>query len=327
MIYVGTVGEGVFRSSDGGATFSRGYEGMFLEADVRALAVSPSNSNRLYAGTNMGLYRSEDGGDNWSRLNTPFDPGEGWMGGVAVWSLLVLRGEPERILVGVCPSALYLSEDAGETWIRAETHLSPECVAIRYPRVTCIAADPADSLSLWAGVEIDGVHRSVDGGKTWSRIGEGLSSLDIHSLVVLPRNGENGAKTLLASTNNDLNLSSDGGATWVPQNVKESFPWRYCRGLWQKHNDPNTLFLGNGDGPPGTQGAIQVSRDGGLSWKRATLPIEPNSTIWAFSASEAESETVCAYSVSGQLLLTRDAGNSWIKLRREFGEIRSILLT
>ena len=327
MIYVGTVGEGVFRSSDDGDTFSRNYEGMFLEADVRARATSSSNPNRLYAGTNMGLYRSEDGGDNWSRLHAPFDPGDGWMGGVAVWSLLVLPGEPEKILAGVCPSALYLSADAGDTWLQAETKLSPECVAIRFPRVTCLVADPADPLSLWAGVEIDGIHKSSDGGKTWIRIGEGLSSMDIHSLVVLPREGVNGARTLLASTNNDLNVSADGGETWVPQNVKDSFTWRYCRGLWQKPDDPDTLFLGNGNGPPGTEGAIRISRDGGASWKQASLPVEPNSTIWAFAASQSEPDKVCAYSVSGQLFLTRDAGNSWIKLRREFGEIRSLLLT
>ena len=185
MIYVGTVGEGLFRSKDGGVSFSRESEGLYLEAEVRALAISPNNPKRLYAGTNMGLYVSEDGGDRFERLPAPFDPGEGWMGGVAIWSLLILPGSPEALLAGVCPAGIYRSEDGGKTWTKAKTELSPECVAIRFPRVTCLLADPEKNSHIWAGVEIDGVHKSEDAGKTWRKIGEGLSSADIHSLVAL----------------------------------------------------------------------------------------------------------------------------------------------
>ena len=325
MLYIGTIGEGLFRSEDAGETFKRDSEGIFIEADVRSIVVSPSDPRRIYVGTNMGLYRSADGGSNFERLPGPFDPGEGWMGGVAIWSLLILPDEGETLIVGTCPSGIYRSTDGGKTWETAKTELSPECVAIRYPRVTCLLADPEDSSRLWAGVEIDGVHTSEDAGKTWKRIGEGLSSTDIHSLVALPRKSASGERVLLAATNNDQNISEDAGRTWTPQHVKSRFQWGYCRGLWQSPNDPRLIFQGNGNGPPGSEGAIQISRDEGATWTQAELPSTPNSTIWDFSSSALAPDCVYAYSVSGQVFATQDSGRTWRKIRREFGEIRAIL--
>ncbi len=323
MIYVGTVGEGVWRSQDGGETFSRISAGMFVELDVRTLAVPPQHPHTLYAGTNAGLYRTDNGGDRWERLDGPFDPGKGWPGGVMIWSLLIHPKRPETLFVGTCPSALYRSEDGGKNWERLEADLSPECGGILYPRVTCILADPSDDEGIWAGIEIDGVRRSADGGNTWEKLGKGLSSADIHGLAILPGT----PKTVLASTNNDLNLSTDEGRTWQPQNVKAQFPWAYCRGIVQKVDDPNTLFLGNGNGPPGSEGALQISRDGGRTWQAASLPVPPNSTVWTFAANPATPDTLLCATVSGQVYLSRDGGKDWSKLAREFGEIRSLALT
>ena len=76
IVYVGTVGEGIWRSNDGGIEWSRTSQGMFMECDVRALAVHPDNSKTLYAGTNEGCYFSDDGGDNWTKLDSPMNSGE-----------------------------------------------------------------------------------------------------------------------------------------------------------------------------------------------------------------------------------------------------------
>ncbi|HJT78764.1 MAG TPA: hypothetical protein VJ739_16285, partial [Gemmataceae bacterium] len=69
-------------------------------------------------------------------------------------------------------------------------------------------------------MEIDGLRRSRDGGRTWQAIGSGLSSQDIHALVIVPESG--GGRRMLASTNNDVNLSTDGGATWQPLGLGRS---------------------------------------------------------------------------------------------------------
>ena len=59
-LYVGTIGEGLWRSLDGGATFARTCDGMFVECHVRALAVHPRDQRILFLGSEQGLFRSED---------------------------------------------------------------------------------------------------------------------------------------------------------------------------------------------------------------------------------------------------------------------------
>ena len=91
--------------------------------------------------------------------------------------------------------------------------------------------------------------------------------------------------------------------------------------------DPATLFLGNGNGPPGFTGAALRSRDGGKSWERMELPVVPNSTIWDYATHPADPALVYAYSCSGELYRSADAGDRWEKLSSEFGEIRALLWT
>jgi hypothetical protein len=53
--------------------------------------------------------------------------------------------------------------------------------------------------------------------------------------------------------------------------------------------------------------------------------VEPNSTIWSFATNPADPALLFAYSISGQVFRSRDGGDSWTKLRREFGEIRAMV--
>jgi photosystem II stability/assembly factor-like uncharacterized protein len=323
VVYAGTVGQGVWRSLDGGTSFRPCSSGMFMEAEVRALAVHPHDPQTLYAGTDGGLYRTTNGGDRWERLPAPFDAGEGWQAGVLIWSLLIHPQRPDTLFVGTCPPALYRSDNGGNAWEKLDVPLNRDCPPIRYNRVTCIVADPTNAEHLWAGVEIDGLWRSRDGGRTWQRSDVGMSSADIHSLAILP----GGEKTLVASTNNDLNLSVDDGATWQPQRVIDRFLDDYCRGLLVKANDPNVVYVGNGTGPPGNEGAIQISRDAGRTWRAAPLPGPTNSTIWTFATNAALPDLIYAVTVLGQLFKTEDGGETWHKCRHEFGEVRSLAVT
>jgi photosystem II stability/assembly factor-like uncharacterized protein len=325
-LYVGTVGQAVWRSDDGGETFRLACGEMFIEAEVRALAVHPTEPRTLYAGTDAGVYRTDDSGDNWRRLDTPFDAGQGWQAGIVVWSLLVHPKNPDTLFVGTCPGALYRSRDGGASWQKLNAPISPTCNYIRYTRVTCLAADPDDANALWAGVEIDGLWHSADGGETWARRDTGMSSPDIHSLAVLPATATR-PRTLLASTNNDLNISVDEGQTWQPQNVGSVFPHRYCRGVITKAHNPDVVFVGNGSGPPGDTGSLQISHDGGKTWQAVSLPMPPNSTVWTFATHPALPDTIAAACVLGYVYLSDDGGANWRKCPHEFGEIRSLALT
>jgi photosystem II stability/assembly factor-like uncharacterized protein len=315
-LLVGTIGEGVFLSLNGGDTFRRACEGMFVECDVRALAVHPQRANTLYLGSELGLFVSENGADSWTKVPAPLD-------GLQVWSLWIVPRKPDVLLVGTCPSHLFRSEDGGRTWRESAAKMLRECPRIMWTRVTCLVGDPEYPDLMWAGVEIDGVQRSLDGGRTWQPIGEGLSSRDIHALVVAP-GGDGRPRRLLAATNNDLNVSEDDGATWQPLDIGKSMPWSYCRSLMQPWGKPHEILLGNGEGPPGWGGVVGRSLEGGRTWQPADMPGRANSTIWSFAVHRADPDLIYASSVSGQVYRSLDGGASWQRLLREFGEIRAL---
>ena len=229
------------------------------------------------------------------------------------------------ILVGTCPSGLFRSDDGGATWAVAAATLETACPRILHTRVTCIATDPDNPDLAWAGVEIDGVHASRDGGRTWAPVGKGLSSRDIHALAVVP--GPGGRRRLLAATNNDLNVSDDDGETWRPAKIGGVLPWPYCRALAQPCGRPDVVLLGAGDGPPGSEGLVARSANAGDAWAAAAMPGRANSTIWCFAVHPADPELIYAASVSGQVHRSTDGGMKWEKLDREFGEIRALAWT
>jgi photosystem II stability/assembly factor-like uncharacterized protein len=317
-LYVGTIGEGLWRSADGGVTFARDYNGLFVECHVRALAVHPREPRTLYLGCELGLFRSTDGAGNWARVESPIN-------GLQVWSIAISPRDPNLIVVGTCPSRLFRSEDGGKTWSEPAVKIVRECPRIMHTRVTTVMVDPAEPNTVWAGVEIDALFRSKNGGVTWQPLGQGLSSRDIHGLAIVPGIGK--PKRWLASTNNDLNVSTDGGETWQPQNIGKSLPWSYCRGMAQLPSRPEVVFLGNGDGPPGAVGMIVRSTDGGVTWRTVEMPARANSTIWNFAVHAADSNLVYATSVSGEVYRSTDAGAAFEKLPRAFGEIRQIAWT
>ena len=95
-LFLGTVGEGVWRSNDGGATWSRSSKGMFVECDVRALAVDPGRAGVVYAGTDEGVCRSDNHGDEWTRLDGPLDD-------LVTWALRLLP-QSDLLLAGTRPA-------------------------------------------------------------------------------------------------------------------------------------------------------------------------------------------------------------------------------
>jgi photosystem II stability/assembly factor-like uncharacterized protein len=314
-LYVGTIGEGLWRSLDGGATFTRTCDGMFVECHVRALVAHPERHGVLFLGSEQGLFRSDDGADNWKRVESPLD-------GLQVWSILLLPRSPEVMLVGTCPARLFHSGDGGRTWREADVHMRLDCPRIMHTRVTALCGHPDDARTVWAGVEIDGVYRSDDGGQSWRALGTGLSSQDIHDLVYVPGSGR-----LLASTNNDVNVSVDGGVSWHALQLRQTLPLPYFRGMARDPARPEALLLGNGDAPPGTTGLVAQSLNGGQTWRATQMPGRANSTMWNFAINSADPDLVYASSVSGQLYRSTDGGGSWHKLSREFGEIRALAWT
>ena len=77
-ILVGTIGQGVMMSPDDGESWTRASvrQGMHSDCIVRALTSSRRAPEVVYAGTDRGLYRSDDGGGQWRLLDTPMSSDE-----------------------------------------------------------------------------------------------------------------------------------------------------------------------------------------------------------------------------------------------------------
>ena len=312
-ICIGTIGTGVWLSGDGGDSWKRAGGEIWNEARVYGMAVHPSEPRTLFAGADDGIYKSTDGGQTFAHLDTP-------MNKMDVWKIAFDPSNPDIIFAGTRPAALFRSKDGGKSWTQLKVDMAEECPNVRIPRVTALVVDPSNPKTIWAGVEVDGVRRSLDGGDTWTRITEGVPDPDIHDVTI----NLNGSRKVLTTTPREIFASTDVGEHWIAMGVGEQFKLPYCRALTQKEGDPKTLFVATGDGAVGKTGAIQRSKDGGSKWEMAKLPVEPNSPIWTFATNPANPDRIVACSHYGELFATEDSGDNWKKLPREFTEIRAI---
>ena len=319
-ILVGTSGQGVLRSADGGDTWKRAAidTGLHSDAVVRCLAVHPDKPNVIYAGSDKGLYVSDDVGATWKLLQNPLN-------GYTVWSLAIDGQDPNLMYVGTgtpTPTVFFRSQDSGATWQKTSMEAAEECPAVGTPRVTGIAIDPTDPRSIWVGIEVDGLRHTADGGDTWTTVNHGaIPNLDIHNVAV----SAGPPKTVVVVVNNDVYTSIDNGATWKSIGVRETFDLGYPRGINVQPGSPNVIFLTLGDTTPGSTGCIMRSKDTGQSWERLPLPVEPNTAMWVVNTQPANPRIVFAGSRYGYLYRSDDGGDSWSKLKREFSEISSVL--
>jgi photosystem II stability/assembly factor-like uncharacterized protein len=316
-ICVGTIGSGAWLSPDGGESWKRVQQGLWSESRIYSLTNHPKEPRTLFAGADDGVYKSSDGGQSFARLDSP-------MNALQVWKIAIDPTDPDIIFAGTRPAALYRSKDGGGSWQKLAVDMADECPNVRIPRVTALVVDPANSRTVWAGVEVDGVRRSLDGGDTWTRITEGVPDPDIHDVTINSIGNINGSRKVLTTTPREIFASTDAGEHWMPLGVGEQFRLPYCRALTQKIDDPKTLFVATGDGAVGKTGAIQRSRDGGNRWEMAKLPVEPNSPIWTFATHPANPDRIVTCSHYGELYATEDSGDTWTKLPREFTEIRAV---
>jgi photosystem II stability/assembly factor-like uncharacterized protein len=312
-ICVGTIGSGAWLSPDGGENWRRVMKGLWSESRVYGLAVHPAEKRTVFAGANDGVYKSTDGGQSFEHIDSP-------MNAMDVWKIAFDPSDPNIVFAGTRPAALFRSTDGGMHWRQCRVDMAEDCPNVRIPRVTALTVDPADPRMVWAGVEVDGVRRSTDGGETWSRITDGIDDPDIHDVTTAVTAG----KAVFTTTPREIFASDDRGKSWRGLGVGRHFALPYCRSLAVKPGDPDTLFVATGDGAVGKTGAIQRSTDGGEHWKMLKLPVEPNSPIWAFATNPADPDRLVACSHYGELYRSDDSGDAWTKLPREFTEIRAV---
>lgn len=268
-LYVGTDREGLWRSVDGGRTWSRPAES--LEGrDVTAVAVAPAEDGRpgaVYAGTEPSLlFRSTDGGDSWAELE-----GMTRLPSAPTWSfpprpethhvrwIGIDPRHPGHLYVAVEAGALLRSRDGGESWMdRVDTGPYDTHTLAIHPR--------SGRLHSAAG---DGYFESGDGGDTWAEVDEGLRHGYLYGVAVLP--GDPEAVLVSAASGPYQAYSARRATTYVYRRRGEGWE-RVQEGLPEPRGttigtlathaaEPDAVYLANNRG-------LFRSADAGASWER-----------------------------------------------------------
>jgi hypothetical protein len=186
-----SVGNGIWRSADGGETWAS--MGLPESERVNRIVVHPSNGNIVYAcvpgrlwsdSADRGLYKTIDGGKNWSLLLHGSNLSTGCSG------LAMDPANPDRLFAGLWDfrrkgwtfrsgsdgptgesgSGLFLTEDGGATWKPLDEHSAPGLPPPPWGRLDVTFA-PSNPQRVYAVIENikSALYRSDDGGRSWSR--------------------------------------------------------------------------------------------------------------------------------------------------------------
>ncbi|HXG17804.1 MAG TPA: YCF48-related protein, partial [Methylomirabilota bacterium] len=240
---------GLFRLAVGSNEWRSLTTGLPDRAEVRTIAIHPENPQIVYVGAQDGPYRSLDGGDHWERLNFPEK-------NLVVWSIVFDPKNPRTLYLGTAPPAIFKSEDGGESWRRLRITNPVGLVQMGFPcRIIRLAVDPTNTQEVYAGLEVGGVIRSVDGGETWDDCSpelikftqhEHLQSqlisdtnregmMDSHALTVsAARPG-----TVFLATRMGLFCSEDKGMHWKEMEIWRQSPLAYARDIQVAPDNPN----------------------------------------------------------------------------------------
>jgi len=263
-VYINNYGGGVFRSADGGRTWtdmSSGYTG----AAVIDLEVDPRDEDILYANTGFCPFRSEDGGVHWEGI--AFPPAHA----NAYRDIALNPADPDQLLLSGCEMqrAIFKSDDQGMSW--EEVFFREEADQ----HVEAMAYAPSDPSVVYAGVHSEkrsileerttkrglGMMKSTDGGETWRFANNGLeeTSLNITCIAVRP---DNPGIAYVGTLHDGVFKTMDGGANWLP--ASGGLRSGFVSSLAIDPLFPETVYAGLGDGV-----GIFVSTDGGEMWNSA----------------------------------------------------------
>ena len=282
IVYAGTAGGGVWKSSDGGTTFNPIFDDYCQS--IGAVALDPNDpDNTIYVGTGEtwtrnsvsigdGLYKTTDGGANWNKIG--FEKSE------RIANIIVNPDNSQEIYVGVLGAlwgdseerGVYKSSDGGATW---------EQLLYVDAKTGCadLAMDPTNPnvlyASMWefrrtgwsfeSGGDKSALYKSTDGGKTWNKIHNGFpeGKLGRLAIAVAPSN-PNVLYTVIEAEKDErkgLYRSNDAGASWEQLNNDFGItvrPFYFSRIVVDPKNE-DVVVKG------GLSGSI--SRDGGKTFK------------------------------------------------------------
>jgi photosystem II stability/assembly factor-like uncharacterized protein len=317
--FVGTEKAGVYRTTDGGSSFTRVDDGLDDPKTI-SLAISPSfgTDRTLWLSTYTdGAFVSSNRGDSWSarRDGLTTNPQANLLHRSQFGNLRVAtdgNGKNATLFLGGF-AGLFRSHDRGQRWEEVQTQ--PASI------VMGIAVSPtyAEDHTLFLTTYINGLFRSEDDGKTWQAIDSGAVSLydwkrsrfyvNRHFPVTMSPNFAQD-HTVFAVTRGVIYRSDDAGSHWkviIPAGalVKGEFPPDYFfLGISPNFENDGTILVGT------DRGKVFRSTDRGRRYVR--LPdLGSSVTSFVMSPNFADDATAFAGTPHG-VFRTSDAGERWV---------------
>ena len=318
--WVGATLGGLFRQTVGQDEWELLRKGLPEPTDVQAITVHPENPDVVFVGTQDGPYRTTNRGESWERLAFPDE-------GRQVWSILVHPRDRRILYAGTSPVGIYRSEDGGDTWRRLPVTHTDRVTMPFACRVMRLAVDPGTPDGVYAGLEVAGAMRSLDGGETWQDCSDHLvklaeqqhlknciltdneaeGMLDAHAVCVSA--AAPGSAFLAVRTG--LFRSDDRGATWTDLEVGRFSSLTYGRDIRVSPQDPRTLYACLSPASQSQNGSLYRSQDLGRTWARFDHGVTPRTTMMGVALHPKDSDQVYAVTRRGQVFGTQDGGRTW----------------
>ena len=282
IIYTATAGGGVWKSNNGGASFTPIFDEHIQS--IGCIAIDPSKPDQnIWVGTGEtwtrnsvsigdGIYKSTDGGQNWKNMGLPKSD--------RISSIIVDPLNSDVVWVGVLGAlwgdsderGIYKTTDGGTTWQKVfyvdnKTGCSDLVMDANNPN-TMYASFWEFRRAAWSfssGGTQSALYKSIDGGKTWNKIHNGFPAgrLGRIAIAVAPSNS-NILYSVLETEKSNLNglyRSEDAGASWKHLNSDFGLvvrPFYFSRIVVDPKN-PDIVVKGGLNG--------SISRDGGKTFK------------------------------------------------------------
>lgn len=285
VVYVATASGGVWKSTSGGIEWTPIFDSQPVQS-IGDVEVSRADSNIVWVGTGEntnrnsvawgdGIYKSTDAGGTWTNtglerteqiariITHPTNKDIVWVAAIgALWS-----SSPDR--------GVYKTTDGGRTW-------SKILYVDENTGCSDLVIDPKNANVLYAGMyerrrwpwtfrsggPNGGVFKSTDGGKTWTKLGNGLPTglTGKIGLSIFPKNPNivyaiveaEGSQREPEKNRNGIYRSDDAGKTWKRQGVHSTRPFYYHE-IMVDPEDPDLVYSLS------TQ--MMRSRDGGKTWQ------------------------------------------------------------
>ena len=290
------------------------------------------------------VYRSDDLGETWQESpNVMVLPDEAGTGVQQVWQLWPGgAAEPDVVYAGTQPSALFRSEDRGETFelVRSlwdHPHRPQWGAGFGGQAIHTVLPHPSDPSSMVVAMSTGGVYRTNDARESWEPANAGIAAgfmpegqqypefgQCVHKVTRDPANPDR----LYAQNHGGVYRSDDAADTWV--SIGKELPSDFGFPVVAHPQHPETVFVfPNGAGesrfPPGAKARVWRSGDAGGSWDELGngLPDHFYSSVLrdAMCADDCDPTGLYFGTRAGNVFASTDSGESWSEVVRYLPDV------